>query len=88
MALLILAGFAWLNLTADRRGPGLRWFNTFFVASGILALPMFVGHAVLIVLKNLLDAFGVPDALGLALVLVPFFLGFGIAYRKLFRVLG
>ncbi|MDJ0630930.1 MAG: AMP-binding protein [Rhodobacter sp.] len=88
VALLILAGFAWLNLTADRRGPGLRWFNTFFVASGILALPMFVGHAVLIVLKNLLDAFGVPDALGLALVLVPFFLGFGIAYRKLFRVLG
>ena len=57
-------------------------FFAFAIASGILALPIFVGHEVVLAVKQLLDVAGLPDLASLAIVLIPFFVGMWIAYKR------
>jgi hypothetical protein len=87
-AVLILSGFAWLNRNG---GPPQGWMrkrlNAFAIASGILALPIFVGHEVTLAIKQLLDALGVADVISLASVLTVFFGALALAYRRLWRLL-
>ena len=83
---LMLAGFARLNRNGGPVAFLPRSFNAFLTASGILALPIFVGHEVFFAIKQLVDAFGVPDSVSLSLLLGLFFGGLFIAYRKLWRV--
>ena len=87
VALLILAGFAMLNRDGGVKTQPLNRLNAFAIASGILALPIFVGHEVVTALKQLLDSVGVPDLLGLAILLGLFFGGLSIAYMRLMRFL-
>ena len=61
--------------------------NAFAIASGILALPIFVGHEVLMRFKNLADAMGIPDALSLLLLLGLFFAAMTVAYVRLMKYL-
>ena len=49
---------------------------------GVLALFFFVFHAVVLDLKSVLDAFGVPDIAGLAVTLIIFFVPSWIATRR------
>ena len=87
VVVLILAGFTALNRAGGPDWTVLRWFNAFFVASGILALPMFVGHEIIFAVKQLFDAFQIPDAASLAILLSVFFTGMFFAYRKLWPLL-
>lgn len=84
---LILAGFAMLSRAGGVQARLLNRFNAFAIASGILALPIFVGHEVVMRFKQLLDAVGVPDLLGLAVLLGLFFSALTMAYIRLMRFL-
>ena len=86
-ALLVLVGFAWTNRAGGVTTQPLKWLNAFAIASGILALPIFVGHELIWALKQLSDALGVPDAIGLLVLLGIFFGGMFVAYRRLLKFL-
>ena len=88
VALLIMSGFVVLN-----RGGGtqqsrtLKWFNAFASASGILAFPIFVGHALVIPVKDLLANLGIPGIVALAVPLGIFLIVLAYGYRRLLRFL-
>ena len=82
---LLLAGFCWLNEDGRARG-GVAWLNAFAMVSGILALPIFIGNELLLVLKALLDSFGLPELLSFAVLLGTFVGGFGLLYYRLMPV--
>jgi acyl-coenzyme A synthetase/AMP-(fatty) acid ligase len=85
-ATLILAGFCWLNRPGGEKLP--RWLvvlNGFAIASGILALPIFVGHELVIPLKNLLVLWGLPGPLALLIPLAAFLGLLAWGYVRLLR---
>ncbi|MEO1014007.1 MAG: AMP-binding protein [Pseudomonadota bacterium] len=86
LSMLILAGFCLLNSGERKSGP-LGWLNRSAIVTGVLALPIFVGHAIVIPAKAVLMRFGAPDALAIALPLGLFLLVTGVAFRRLARVL-
>lgn len=87
VAILVLAGFSWINgRDPNAMGGAARRINAFFIATGILALPLFVGHELVIPIKRLLDSFGVPELISLGLPVVLFLLGVGFAYLRLIRL--
>jgi len=53
---------------------------------GVLALPMFVFHGVILSAKQVLDAYGLNDKIGLVLVLIIFFSVTIFYMRKLYRM--
>lgn len=86
--LLIIACF--LELVRARKGASfraLRWVRNFMIGSGMLALPIFVGHEMVIPAKTLLERGGVMSLVALALPLSVFIVGLGFMYRKLLKVL-
>lgn len=82
---LLLAGFCWLNQDGRARG-GVAWLNAFVMVSGILALPIFIGNELLLVLKALFDSFGLPELLSFAVLLGAFIGGFALLYARLMPV--
>ena len=87
LLMLILAGFCWLNRVAAPRRGLAHLFNAAAIATGILALPLFVGHEIIIPFKNLLSNLGVSEAAALGGPLLIFVAGFAMAYRRLLRFL-
>ncbi len=85
VALLILAGFSVLN-RKDQTLPWLQVPNAFLISSGILALPLFVGHELVSALKRLTDNLGLPPTISLTVLLGLFGLGVGFAYLRLMRM--
>lgn len=53
---------------------------------GVIALPMFVFHGVVLVMKDTLDVLGVPDLIGLTTVLSIFFGSTYFIIRRLYRL--
>lgn len=53
---------------------------------GVIAFPMFVFHGVVLAIKDILDAFSVPDLIGLVGVLSMFFGATFIIIRRLYRL--
>ena len=68
-------------------GPAIRRFNTFAIISGILALPIFVGHELVIPAKTILGSLGLPEAVALLLPLGLFLAGMLYVYARLMRLL-
>ena len=87
VTILILAGFAALNRAGGTTGYVLNRLNAFAIASGILALPIFVGHELVLRFKNLADAMGVPDLVSLLGLLGLFFTAMTVVYIRLMRFL-
>jgi hypothetical protein len=88
VALLILSGFSVLNRAAEAGfSRPVRFANAFFIASGILALPIFVGHGLVIPAKDLLLNVGVAPGLALLVPLGAFLAGMAFAYSRLLRFL-
>lgn len=85
VTLVILAIFAAVN-QAGRRAGILQVANAFLITSGILALPLFVGHEMIGALKKLADNLGLPELLSLGLLLGLFVLALGFAYARLMRL--
>lgn len=86
--LLIMALFVPLNRAGGAQtGPLLSRLNSFAIASGILALPAFVGHELVIPLKALLEAAGLPEPVALVASVGAFVGGMVFAYFKLMRLL-
>ncbi|MEO0613415.1 MAG: hypothetical protein AAFY83_08890, partial [Pseudomonadota bacterium] len=56
------------------------------VSIGVLALPFFVFHRLVLSLKSLTEAVGIPDVLGLVIVLAFFFGLGGIAVSRVWRL--
>lgn len=85
VALVILSGFVFLN----QNGRSYAWLglpNAFLITSGILALPLFVGHEVVGALKRLGDNLGLPSTVSLVVLLGLFVLALGFAYLRLMRL--
>lgn len=79
--LMLLALFA--SLAYGRGGWIANKVNGFAVTSGILALPIFIGHEIILEVKRLGDALGIPEIISLP-VLVALFLGtLYLGYRRL-----
>ncbi len=85
--LWLLAGFCQMNRGNEERGRLGHVFNATAIASGILALPIFVGHEIVIPAKNLMANLGVPEIIALAIPVLIFLGGFAIAYRRLLAFL-
>jgi len=85
VALLVLSVFVALNRAGGPKNRLINRLNAFAIASGILALPIFVGHEVIGGLKRLLDALGAPDLLSLVGLLSIFCAILAVAYVKLMR---
>ncbi len=87
-ALLILSGFSVLNRAGGAAvSRPLQTLNAFAIASGILALPIFVGHEIVIPAKDLLTNLGLPEGLALIAMLGLFLGALGWGYIRLFRFL-
>ncbi|MEL7105744.1 MAG: AMP-binding protein [Pseudomonadota bacterium] len=82
VVVLLLSGFSWLNQKGQVRGV-VGWLNAFAMVSGILALPIFIGNELLLVLKALFDSFGLPELLSFAVLLGAFIGGFALLYARL-----
>ncbi|MEM9843165.1 MAG: phosphopantetheine-binding protein [Pseudomonadota bacterium] len=87
VALLVLSFFVVMNRAGGVKNRLLNRLNAFAIASGILALPIFVGHEMIGGIKHLLDVYGVPDLLSLVGLLTIFFGGLSVAYVRLMRFL-
>ncbi|MCV3273820.1 phosphopantetheine-binding protein, partial [Roseobacter sinensis] len=87
LTLWIIAAFCALNRGVARHGSVLRLGNSFAIASGILALPIFVGHEVVIPAKAVLVNLGMSDALGLIVPLAVFLVALGLGYQRLMKFL-
>jgi acyl-coenzyme A synthetase/AMP-(fatty) acid ligase/acyl carrier protein len=88
VTLVLLAGFCLLNRNGGTQvGSGWRKMNAFAIASGILALPIFVGHELVVPLKALLEAAGTPELVALVLPLIAFLAVMAGVYLKLMRFL-
>lgn len=77
--LVLLAGFLQLNRTERAMGG----WTAAAVTTGILALPIFVGHEIVLPAKNILSNLGVPGVISLAVPVLIFLGGFALAYRRL-----
>ena len=88
VALLILAGFSRIGRAG---GAGvarpLQRMNAFFIASGILSFPIFVGHELVLPAKATLENIGVPSSVALAVTVGLFLGGITLAYRRLLKIL-
>lgn len=83
----LLSGVIWPIVSAwgecpDAKGLGLRFLGSV----GVLALPFFVFHDLILSVKSLLDALGIPDFIGLVAVLLAFFGIGGWATAKVWRI--
>lgn len=87
VALLILSFFVALNRAGGIKALLINRLNAFAVASGMLALPIFVGHELVGGIKHLLDVLGVPDMISLLGILSLFFGALAVAYVRLMRIL-
>jgi hypothetical protein len=86
--MLLLSGFLTLNAGAQTRLRALRGINRFLIASGILSLPLFVGHQMVLPAKDVLANTLLSQGMALGLVL-GVFLGLCIwGYRRLMRLVG
>ncbi len=56
------------------------------VITGILAFPAFVGHGLVIHVKNIFVALGVAELIGMAIAVAMFFAAAMFAYLKLYRI--
>jgi len=88
-ALLLLAGFSSLSWSGGtkRRSAPVRWILAFCVASGMMALPIFVGHAIVIPANNFLEVMGAPFLVAELAPPAVFFAALAIGYRKFMRLL-
>ena len=87
VTILILAGLNRYYSGGPIENPVLSRLNAFVIASGILALPLFVGHSLVIPGMRLLEVLNVPGALALALPMGIFFCVMAVGYQRLLRVL-
>lgn len=89
VAILMLSGIMWLNVNGgqNQSGAGVRVVNVFFITSGLLGLPIFVGHELVIPAKSLLEALGLPGSVALLIPLALLFAAVFVGYKKFFRVL-
>jgi hypothetical protein len=86
VTLWIIAGFCRINRSVDAlKARPIQVLNGFFIASGILALPIFVGHEIVIPAKDVLVNLGVHGALALLIPLGLFLGALGWGYRNLMR---
>jgi acyl-coenzyme A synthetase/AMP-(fatty) acid ligase/surface polysaccharide O-acyltransferase-like enzyme/acyl carrier protein len=87
--LWIVGAFCLLNRAGGPlRGSMMRRVNGFAITSGILALPIFVGHEVVIPAKSLLFNLGVPSRISLIIPLGIFLGGLAILYTRLLKIFG
>ena len=82
----LIACFVHLNRAGGQATGILGRMNGLLILSGILALPIFVGHEIVIPLKDILELTGLPGPLPLAFALGLFMAGLGFAYWRLFRL--
>lgn len=69
----------------QRRGL-FTWVLKLLMSIGVLALPFFIFHGLILSLKALTDALGVPDLIGLVLVLGIFCSVSGLAIMRVWRL--
>jgi hypothetical protein len=85
--MMILSALTRFYRSGPVKGRVLRRLNAFVIASGILALPIFVGHSLVIPSMRLLEAAGLTGTLALALSMGAFLCAMAVAYQRLLRVL-
>ncbi|SHH18340.1 Acyl-CoA synthetase (AMP-forming)/AMP-acid ligase II [Cognatiyoonia sediminum] len=84
----LISGFCVLNREGSKGiSKPFRLLNAFAIASGILALPMFVGHGIVIPFKNILAGLGAPEPIALSVALAAFLIPVGFGYSRLMRFL-
>ncbi|MEL6953691.1 MAG: AMP-binding protein [Pseudomonadota bacterium] len=86
-SVMTLAAIFWsfissVGIRAGASGVALK----LLVSIGVLALPFFVFHGLILSLKSLTEAVGIPDVLGLVIVLAFFFGLGGIAVSRVWRL--
>ena len=88
VTLWIIAIFCRINRgNARGAGPIIRYGNAFAITSGILALPIFVGHEIVIPIKSLLENLGLPGSIALLIPLLLFLGGLAFGYVRLMKFL-
>ncbi|MEM6660610.1 MAG: AMP-binding protein [Pseudomonadota bacterium] len=87
VAVLVLSFFVALNRGGGPKVWLINRLNVFAIATGIMALPIFVGHEVIGFLKQFFDVMGVPDMFSLVGLLAIFCAALTVAYVKLMRFL-
>lgn len=85
VVLLILAMMAYAN-RANASGRFLKRINRALIASGMLALPLFVGHEIVRPMMQILAAVGVSSTIALIVPLTLFIGLIFVAYRKIYRI--
>lgn len=79
--LLLFAAFQYWT-SRGRSGTGLK----LLIITGILAFPAFVGHGLVIPLKDIMAGLGLPELVAMAVAVGLFLVAAIFAYRKLFGI--
>ena len=90
--LLLLAGFGGLcrGMAAAPQGPAsrvLRHMLNLSIVTGMLALPIFVGHEIVLPIKDILESFGAPNLVALSISLGLFLAPLGYGYLRFMHLL-
>lgn len=83
---LLLSGAVWLLERWQRLLGPVRFVGKGLILIGGLALPIYVGHELVLPLKSLLALFGLPGKLALALPMAAFFAAIGYGMWRLDRM--
>mgnify|MGYP000025746264 CR=1 FL=1 len=65
---------------------GIKFCFQFFSVIGMLAFPLFIAHAIVLPIKEMLSFYGMPAGAALAIPMLLFMLGAYLLFRKVYRL--